>query len=242
MHYRNHLKKKNPIFLPTLEADLVQGDQLRGWQWWVWMLWGRRRYSRNYIDHGYLASYFFLLLLAAGGIAFFALLPFKLLGLFVCLPLNGVAIVWPIVYANRSVGLVWGGLALGLFGLASSLPLGLVLWGYSFAPILFGGYLAGGLLAVLRRYWNALIWWRLDRIMRDYYLQNGLDFEIHTQSISDYQAAYQAVCQRLYPLIERDPRFSIATCNQLRQWFDHQTVLGLDRALEVLDREGAEDV
>lgn len=139
--------------------------KLKGWDGFIWHCVGNRKYHQNTNQTGHLFAQTLAILLVIGSILFFKYFPFKFIGLLLILAMTVVAVHWPIKYANESPYLVWVNVIIGAVGLLSHQHFGLTVFHFHLEQYLFWIYLIGGLLAIYRRFWNYVIWKKLDNMV-----------------------------------------------------------------------------
>ncbi|EDP45869.1 hypothetical protein [Rickettsiella grylli] len=230
----NNNKTINPAYL---DCSLVLAGKLSGWKNTIWVFWGNRAYVHNSNESGqnFISVFFIICFLAT--IAFFHYFPFKLMGLMVLIGFSGTFILWPIGYANQSPFIIWVNVLIGALGLVNQWQFGLGTFGYHFEKYFFWAYLIGGLLAVYRRFWNAVIWKALDKITLDYYNQHGLDFDIQTKLITDYQTAYNQLAKRFCELIKGNSHkyFTREQAQKIQNWINNRSLASFDKAMQSID-------
>lgn len=221
-----------------LDRTVVQGKLLKGWREQIWFWFGDRDFPRNENTDWGFVSQIIILAAAFGGWAFMHYLPLFFLGLMVFVVTNSFAMFYPVAHVDESAFPGMMNLVVGFVGLYTHYRFGLNLFHHHLEPILYWGYIAGGGLAVLRRLWNALIWALLDKIVVDYYADQGLNAEEHAALISDPMAAYVALQQRLLRLVKHG--CAAATPEQYDRISKHlhnYTESGFRQAMAILDKE-----
>lgn len=216
---------------------MIAGE-LSGWKNTVWVFWGNRTYSHNCHDTAYTVASFLLIIFGSAAVAFFYYFPFKLMGLMVLVGINSACILLPISYANQSPYIIWVGVLIGALGLTNHWQFGLGAFGYHFESYFFLAYLIGGVLAIYRRVWNAVIWKALDKITLDYYNQHGLDFDTQTKLISDYKTAYSQLAKRFCELIKGNSHkdFTREQAEQIQTWLNNHTLASFDKAMQAITK------
>lgn len=230
--------KTKPINPAYLDSSLVIENQLVGWRWYVWAMWGNRTYAHNNHDTACNAMFFFLVLFSALAIAFFCYFPFIYLGFMVLLGINGGYILLSIQYANQSPVIIWIPVIVGVLGLSTHWQFGLGAFGYHFENYFFWAFLLGGIVAIYRRFWNAVIWKVLDKITFEYYRQHDLDFDTKTQLISDYQMAYTELCHRFCELIKSNSpkKLTPKQAQQIQIWLNNRSLHSFEQAMDLIDQ------
>ena len=153
----NNAVSPDEYYESTLEA--ING----GWRWYLWCFFGGRTYARNNNEYHSVNMFFATLIIMALVAGLVYIIPFKLVTVWLFFFFTlGFLIMW-VTYANQSA---IGGYILILFGTLGvyfDWHWGLSIFGYSFEPYWFALNIIIGVLAQLRRYWNALIWKLLDK-------------------------------------------------------------------------------
>ena len=128
----------------------------------MWECFGKRRYARNSRDGSSVARMVFWWMAAAFGVVVFVYFPLKVMSLVFMLGLVSWGLTDAIRCANTAIGLGVMNLLLGVAGLLWHWHFGVTFFGHHFEFVLLWGFVVSGVLALLRRFWNALIWRLLD--------------------------------------------------------------------------------
>lgn len=155
-----------------LNHSAIENPKLKGLDDLIWFSFGERTYARNANLRGRLFAQTFFFTFVIASIVFFEYLPFKIFGFMFMMAASAVAIIMPIKYANESPYMIWINVILGSLGLLTSWHFGLQFFGFHLEKYFFWIYFLGGLLAVYRRFWNHLIWKKLDAVIVLYNLKN----------------------------------------------------------------------
>jgi hypothetical protein len=131
----------------------------------IWGCFKGRSYHRNKNKREYFEMLLFSYILSALAVAAFVYLPFKYIMALLFLGVNANTLVFSIGNANQSRYVIWLNLLVGSIGLLSHVEFGLTVFGYHFEHYFFMAFIISGLLSVYRRFWNHIIWWKLDSIV-----------------------------------------------------------------------------
>jgi hypothetical protein len=145
----------------------------RGWRRYVWELWGSREYARNYNDNTW--TVFVLMSAIMMGFCFllFNYCPWTLLNI---IATGGITLGIShecYVQANRQYESQVCFVNAGALGLYFQLDLGVHVLYWQLEPYLFTALLTGGGFGLLRRGYNAFIWWLIDKAIGQKELVNG---------------------------------------------------------------------
>jgi len=145
--------------------DAFNADQLRGWRYCFWEIYGQRNTARNCAS-GFATVYLFMfIILLAIGIAFSIVFPFKLWGILFLFSLTAGILGCLIQTANEqrvSSLLLVIGAAIALW---QQWQWGLMIFGVHCEMYFYRMILGAGCIALLRRTYNAIIWGVLDHIV-----------------------------------------------------------------------------
>lgn len=129
----------------------------------IWHCFGSRQYARNRNDGSSLLRIIFWWFFAALGVLIFEYVPFKLISSILMLGLVSWGLTDAIRCANSAPWLAVMNLMIGVVGLLTHWQFRFMILHYHLESYLFWAFVISGALALLRRFWNAIIWTLLEK-------------------------------------------------------------------------------
>lgn len=170
-------KRTNRI--SRLKPSDVPLSEVNGWEHFILLFWSERRYARNLKEDGLSLGLAIITLLSfAITDLIFQYWPLHFMGLWMGLGLFLGLLYTGLHYVNQapflSVFYVLLGSVLLLLKQSGYADFPLTVFHWHLEQYAYAMLILVGVLGLVRRGWNALIWWQLDGIV-DRYDQKGLD-------------------------------------------------------------------
>jgi hypothetical protein len=141
--------------------------ELNGWRWFVCFFWGERTYAKNSLMlYWYVLPvvYYIMLGICVLGFNYF---PWTLINLIATAGVVGAIVKDSLVYANRQMGMQLVNILVGIVCLHHEINIGMTIIYWPIEPFVFSIIALGGVLGLLRRLQNAVIWFLLERATKD---------------------------------------------------------------------------